>query len=174
MKSRNLVDDYQAVVVGYGINLIVDTVINLFLLITFGLLTNSFVELFVFFTFFTLLRFYCGGFHASTRWRCLIISGALIIIVFLINKWIYQKMTVAFLFIELLSTLLLWTISPIASDNKPLSRSEKGSYSSLTKKILVITQITILFSHKIIAINAGVAVIIVACSSLVELLRKQV
>ena len=108
----------------YSFFLIFSYVIYAFICLSCGLIFHCVLESIIFYFFFSLLRMFTGGFHASTPKKCKYYSviwtmAGLILVRF---HWTNQLITECVL---LISWLVLMVISPVESRNRRLNIREK-------------------------------------------------
>ena len=72
---------------------------------------------------FTLLRKFCGGYHAKKAWYCLIISSVLLVTCTIISSYINYNY--ALVIITMIAMVSLIICSPVDSENRRLSQEEK-------------------------------------------------
>lgn len=109
--------------------------IGLFLLfcITNNLFINGFIIVFTTLT----IRRYAGGYHARKPIVCVCISSFMMIMNLYISlhlKNLYIQCIILFF-----STILLWILSPIDSENRRLDENEKKYSKSIVRKTLCLT-----------------------------------
>ncbi len=96
---------------------------SLLISIIIGILFNRFIEILIFLFIFTTIRKFSGGYHADTYFKCFIIFQIIIIIVILLNKYIYFNNFFNFT-ISLLSYFYIIINSPMQHINNPLNKHE--------------------------------------------------
>lgn len=144
----------------YGLNLLINIVINDITLLAIGLLFRMFWECIIFLTAYKLLRKYCGGFHFSTAVRCYISSCIMCPIVLMCIRYIPFS-TLLWSLPTLCMSALLLVISPVAAANKPLDKEEKTVFGRMARIIviclsvlyIVMTMLNILTVSKAIAMS---------------------
>ena len=65
-------DEDMLVIYKYGIDIIINKLVHIFFICIIGYLYNVLFETVLFLVFYSTLREYSGGFHASTKIRCFI------------------------------------------------------------------------------------------------------
>lgn len=73
-EKKELLNNHDIELVKYGLFLLITHIQYLIICIGFGLIFKCITESIVFFVCFSILRMFCGGFHASTETKCFIIS----------------------------------------------------------------------------------------------------
>ena len=155
----------QAEIVRYGLELLFLKASFFAATMIIGILMRSFWECLVFTLLLSGIRTTAGGFHASTRMKCFIMSMLTFTIVLIILKMvdIYNIILLPLTILALLSAMIIWKFSPIDTENKPL---EEGEYAIFRKKAR-----TMLFFEIGVAITAYLLGLLgVACSVLLALI----
>lgn len=92
---------------------------------------------------FYFLRIYAGGYHASTKLRCWIISTGLILLANICLRYPIHNAKIAF-WVTVLLMVNLYVIAPVETKTKRLSDSERNIYKKRVGVIIVICLIVIL------------------------------
>ena len=83
------------------------------------------------------LRSYAGGYHAKTELRCFIQSILVLVGVFWSIKHV-QEINGIFIFLFVLAGIIIYICSPVADQNKPLSKMEIEIYRKRSRTIVLI------------------------------------
>lgn len=126
-----------------------------------GALFHSITESIVFLIAFVPLRIFAGGIHAKTQVRCYVLSLLTLIIIFVLinqlphNKWIYEMIMIG-------SGFLLFILSPIEEENKPLNGAEFKYYRKKARIILLIELLIQVFAmvSGLFAVYCGISMAI--------------
>lgn len=81
------------------------------------------------------LRSYCGGYHASTNFRCTIISTIILVFVCIFFKNYKEYFCEWYPLVFVLSGILIIRYAPIPDINKPLDESEVDKYKKMSRII---------------------------------------
>ena len=119
-------------VYAYGVELLISTVASLVAVLIIGACFGQFYTALAFLIAFIPIRTYAGGYHAATHLRCfmtlLVVYGLDILLVAFIPKshivWIA-------LIISIISAILVYWLSPIPDENKPISEEKKRNIAKL-------------------------------------------
>ena len=133
-------DDYDVII--FGLEVILSTIFEILGLLMLGLFFNSFLEIIIFIGFFSLLRVNSGGYHASTCFRCFLLSSVLSFSSILTLKntaWLNTPLTLFTLIIS--AIIIIIAYAPIDTPNKPFSSEEFVMYR---KKSLLILSFEVL------------------------------
>lgn len=160
----------------YAIYIILSSAFHMATVIVLGLVFNLLTESLVFYLSFIVIRKFAGGYHAKTPVRCYLFSFASNIIILCLVKWLSSINTLfIFIFIvfELLCVVLILLISPLDTENNPLTGQEKKMYRMLTSiitiLIFIISSLCFFKGYR----NIGSSMICgVVMSALVLLMRK--
>lgn len=169
--QRNNFDLYE-----YAVYIILSSALHIITVITLGLCFNLLVESLVFYLSFIAIRKFAGGYHAKTPVRCYLFSFASNIIILCLVKWLSSINTLfifIFIIFELLCVVLILLISPLDTENNPLTGQEKKMYRMLTSiitiLIFIISSLCFFKGYR----NIGSSMICgVVMSALVLLMRK--
>lgn len=135
-------------VVSFGIELIISSLIGVFIAIVLSLLFKMPLAWIVFFSSFVPIRTTAGGFHSSTHTRCNIVFTIAFLVCITISKYLIIPVyaSVLLLSLSVITTLIL---SPVESKNKPLStkrRKENGLASIIIILVDVLISLTVFLS----------------------------
>ncbi|WP_443716451.1 accessory gene regulator B family protein [Ruminococcus bromii] len=173
-KDEKHTDNYE--LYEYAIYIILSSAFHMATVIVLGLVFNLLTESLVFYLSFIAIRKFAGGYHAKTPVRCYLFSFASNIIILCLVKWLSSINTLfifIFIIFELLCVVLILLISPLDTENNPLTGQEKKMYRMLTSIITIL--IFIISSSCFFKgyINIGSSMICgVVMSALVLLMRK--
>ena len=169
--QKNNFDLYE-----YAVSIILSSAFHVITVITLGLCFNLLVESLVFYFSFIAIRKFAGGYHAKTPVRCYLFSFASNIIILCLVKWLSSINTLfifIFIIFELLCVVLILLISPLDTENNPLTGQEKKMYRMLTSIITILIFIISSLCFFKGYINIGSSMICgVVMSALVLLMRK--
>lgn len=158
--KQKLIDSCYADQVKYGLFLLISHIQYLLICLIFGFIFKCVLESIIFFICFSILRMFCGGFHASTETRCFIISFIAIatstFFIFLFEKHNYWWFLIVLTFISTIITLLL---SPVDNKNKPLTKEEKRKMHKYVFFIIIVySTLIILFFKKFYYLSVSIAI----------------
>lgn len=127
--SNNIITDEDASVYAYGLELILATIVNTFVVCVIGIVMGRFIETILFLASFAILRSFSGGYHASTHVKCLVI----LVVAYMINMvliWMIsvEYMLYASLVLQFISIFLIFKYAPVENENKPLNEEERRNY----------------------------------------------
>lgn len=137
--SNDLIKNEDKEIYEYAANIILSSLIHIATVMILGLCFNLFIESLVFYFSFIAIRKFAGGYHAKTPVRCYLFSFASNIIILCLVKWLSSINTLfifIFIIFELLCVVLILLISPLDTENNPLTGQEKKMYRMLLHYLL--------------------------------------
>lgn len=174
--SNNLIKNEDKEIYEYAFNIILSSLIHIATVMIIGLCFNLFIESLVFYFSFIAIRKFAGGYHAKTPVRCYLFSFASNIIILCLVKWLSSINTLfifIFIIFELLCVVLILLISPLDTENNPLTGQEKKMYRMLTSIVTIFIFIISLLCFFKGYRNIGSSMICgVVMSALLLLMRK--
>ncbi len=132
----NSSDDEKAVY-AYSIEVLLSLFVNLILLLCVAHVVNKKWELLIFIIFFSGLRTYAGGYHAKTHVECMALSMLGFVISALCGMYLRSYGEIVLIFGLLFSLFMVFKLSPVESENKPLSKSERKKYKMISRASVV-------------------------------------
>lgn len=133
-KNCSLPDDMKEVY-QYGIEMTISSILNIILIISISLLVKDFISGIVFLLFFIPLRIYCGGYHATSYFRCNTVFVITYVLVFLIGT---SLSTVFKNYIQVAEVILLLSFIPVLIFS-PVKNKHKKLSDSTAKKCRIIS-----------------------------------
>lgn len=123
--KSNAINQNELNVYAYGIQLlilgIVDWCITFLFMLLIGEIYLSIAYLSVFFT----LRKHCGGYHAETHIRCIVISNTVYVLSVLVSANMqYENFTTLLLVGEIINFIIIYKFSPVEHPNKHIEPIE--------------------------------------------------
>lgn len=101
-----------------------------------GLLLKVFPETVLFLLAFFSLRPYAGGWHASTRGKCTLISYGIVAIALLAFRWMPEAVLFPVTIGQaLIGAAVIWRWAPMENPNKPLDAEEVAHYRRYARMI---------------------------------------
>lgn len=156
----------------YGYTLVLEVMINIIIAIMIGLISGELVSVLLFMVMFIPLRSYCGGYHASKTWMCIILSNVAVAgVVLVVKKFQFAVDYIPLLTAEVIGTAVILLLAPIQSEAKKLSDNEKQVYKKYVRFILIIELVFALIFFLIFKLNKyGLIIIMVHIIQAVSLL----
>ncbi|MDE5936425.1 MAG: accessory gene regulator B family protein, partial [Ruminococcus sp.] len=149
----------------YGFYILMSKIIFITSIIIIGVIFSELVPILLFTLFYTPLRSFAGGIHATTPSRCFVFSLVMLILVAMFNKYIFVSRYILFVFL-ILASIIIILLSPVETANKPLDEIEKNIYGIKTKIIMLIDVIVgvifELFSYEIVLNNVMFAFFVIS------------
>ncbi|WP_342759111.1 accessory gene regulator B family protein [Kineothrix sedimenti] len=156
----------------YGYTLVLEVMINIIIAIIIGLISGELVSVALFMVMFIPLRSYCGGYHASKTWICIILSNIAVAgVVLVVKKFQFPVDFVPLLTAEVIGTAVILLLAPIQSEAKKLSDNEKQVYKKYVRFILIIELVFALIFFLTFKLNKyGLIIVMVHIIQAVSLL----
>ncbi len=127
-------------IVRYGIEIAIMRLIFVVTVLLAGILMKSLLESIIFTISFSLLRQYCGGYHAYKRVNCLISSTATLIAALIITKiaYVHNQIILPIIIIAGVAVIYIFTSAPIDTASKRLDNDECREYGKRAKILAVL------------------------------------
>ena len=138
LAKSNIIKEEDFEVYQFGIESFIMKACHLISYVTIGLLFRRLPELLVFLTAFIPLRECSGGYHAKTPLKCYILSCGTVITFLCLLLFIPVDKTQYSIILAVISSLILFFIVPVETENKPLSDAEVTYYKSKAGFIIII------------------------------------
>lgn len=122
----------------YGIQQGFIIILNILTTILIGCLFDLIIESFIALAVFIPLRSYAGGFHFDNPIICYIVSSFLVLTQLICVKYICLQNSISI--ISVFSSILIFILAPVASQNKPLDEPDTDKNRSIIKKILFVME----------------------------------
>lgn len=135
---ENIIQDKEDIeIYAYGLEVLISSFLSIFSVIIISLFLRMFSGTLIFLTSFIALRIFTGGYHASTHVKCFLI----LIMVYGLNLTMVYMLPNAFIpFVSLtsllLSSVLVFVLSPLEDENKPLDHEEREKYRKISIRVL--------------------------------------
>lgn len=125
MEKHNMIQTDRISIYKYGINQMLNMLLNIVTFLVIGLIFHMTLETIIFTAAYIPLRTYAGGFHAKTPFKCWIVSAVMLIAVLPAIK--YANLYI-FDILALAGIAVIIILSPVEDKNKPLDELEKKVY----------------------------------------------
>lgn len=131
----------------YGLELILSSIINTFLIIALSACTGLAIEMLAFLVFFGILRISAGGYHAPTHFKCLLQYMVISFSSIIFARMMMENTMIIYLIIMscILSAGLVFWLAPVDSNNKQLNNGEIRQFKKRSR-VTVLIQIIILLA----------------------------
>ncbi len=129
-------DKYPLEIYTYGFELIVSSLIEALSILILGILVGDFIETLIFVVYFSLIRFYSGGYHAYTYMRCYLITVIVYLgILLFYNYFLLHFNNAIILFVSgcvwMLSLFLFYKLCPLRNKSKEVNNIQKNKWISI-------------------------------------------
>lgn len=156
----------------YGFEVLIDSVLETALLLIVGMMLNLLLETVVFICAFGFLRKFTGGYHASSKALCVIMSTITCVINVVISD-VMSKFTNFTIVLGGLGTIGICKYAPKAHTNKPLDSDQRIRNRVISRVICVIYVIGMLLMREWLATLCNVLAITLFQVSVLLLGREE-
>ena len=162
----------------YAIYIFLSSLLHCITILLIGYFYNLLIESILFYFSFVLIRKFAGGYHARTHIRCYVSSTISAIVIIAIIKLLILLQEIIYIHLAIIGLsnvciLVIVSMVPLESDNKPLSSNEKYYYRIIAIIMTFIIYFLFIGSEVLkmynisIALSSGIFV-----SSFVLVIRK--
>lgn len=142
----------------YGYTLMIEKIIIFAISVVIALFLDAIWEVFALCITFIPLRVYSGGYHAKSRWRCIVMSGLFVTFGSIGIKLLSQQMDIlTFLVIEIVCICAISRFAPVGTFLKQIAVSEEHYYK---KKVIMISGFELLIG--LLCFHFGVSTMIIS------------
>lgn len=128
--SQNVILEEEADIYTYGYETALSAIIDFVIVLVIGAILHHMLIAFLFFTMFITVRFYTGGFHASTYVKCKATFITILLIVLFCSSIRLSLSAIILIMLQFL--ISVYCLSPIDNVNKPLDKKEKVKYHRIS------------------------------------------
>lgn len=130
--KSNAINRDELNVYAYGIQLLILGIVDWCITFLFMLLIGEIYLSIVYLSVFFVLRKHCGGYHAETHIRCIIISNTVYVLSVLISQNMqYKNFTTLLLVGEIINFIIIYKFSPVEHPNKHIEPIEMARHRKL-------------------------------------------
>ena len=124
----------------FGIETFCSDVVNLMTTAMIGILMGQLWECLIFQVVFISLRSWTGGYHASSEWKCWVLSNVMVAVVLLLSRrlpiWFDSNVG---LFLLFAAAGVILVLAPVENENNPLDADEVKSYKCRVRTVVLIS-----------------------------------
>lgn len=129
-------DKYPLEIYTYGFELIVSSLIEALSILILGILIGNFTETLIFIVYFSLIRFYSGGYHAYAYMKCYLITVIVYLGILLFYNYIlmfFNNIIILFvsIFVWVFSIFLFYKLCPLRDKSKAVNNIQKNKRISI-------------------------------------------
>ncbi len=129
LREQGAISKSETDICKYGLEVFISSALEIASIFAISAFAGNFLETVLFFTAFIPLRIYAGGYHASTKLRCYLLSllvyGAFTFVMHALPNTAYAPLNVLFAAFSLSAVLIA---APIVHKNKSVSDTERKYY----------------------------------------------
>lgn len=137
--DNNIIKDEDKELYEYALGITISALIHILTIVVLGIIFSLLVESIVFYLCFIAIRKFAGGYHAKTAGGCYLFSVLLSVLLLIVLKLSVFNMNdiiaVIVFTASLISLVCIWTMTPLDTENNPLSEKEKSIYRKVTRII---------------------------------------
>lgn len=122
--KNNIIEEKRRKIYAYGLNQLIVYLYNFLTVIIVGWIFGMVWQSIAFTVFYMMIRPYAGGYHARTPKMCYVFSLIMIIAVLFLIK-IIPLNGLLYLLIYAFSSIVIFKLSPVEDENKPLDDIER-------------------------------------------------
>lgn len=123
----------------YGFFMLLSQIFYFIIALIFGIVFHVILESIIFYIAFQFIRRYAGGYHASTETRCEIMSSlSMILCIAAIKMLSIHEFIIPLLIITTVAAAGIFSLCPLDTPEKPLSKEEHKYYRKISWSILLI------------------------------------
>lgn len=123
-------EDYEIYL--FGMEQLLTVIIDFLTAILIGVAFGEVIQTVIFVLSFMILRSYAGGFHASTPFKCYLLTSLTIIAVLSVMKYVEVDLVVL-AGIFLVASMIIWVLAPVDTENKTIDDIEFIVYRRKTR-----------------------------------------
>jgi len=137
--NRGKIEKSDREIYHYGYILLLDGLLDTILLLIFGIIIQEFVLTVFFVLVFTTTRMFSGGYHANTRWQCILVTFVSCFISVEVSQQIVGLFDEKLFFIVgiVICYIIFIVYSPVENANKPLD--EEDIQANKTKSLVLLS-----------------------------------
>jgi len=152
--------------------------ITLIVAVVLGIVLGILMEMTVFFAFLTAGRMSAGGYHASSFWKCIILSILTILAAAITILYCPTPAQIPINVISIIfSVIIVFSFAPVVNQKRPLSAIEvlrfrnRSRISCIVSALLIC--ILVIFSHYVYSFSAALGLGISTISIMVALVQER-
>lgn len=146
LAKNEIIENEEFEIYRYGFETLIYFIVNIGIALFIGIIFDRFIHTIIFLSCYCSLRQFTGGYHARNYTECTLTFVVIYLItIFTANNIDIDKHRYLLILLSILSTFVIYKLSPLEHRNKPLNDNERKNYKRITIKIIgIITSIFIL------------------------------
>lgn len=146
-------------VYSYGIQMAIETVLNVISTLLIGIALGQVVASMIFLAGYSMLRTYAGGFHLETALGCYIASCSLVACILLFSKMFPDEAYWFLIPLTVIAAAVVFILAPVPATHKPLDDEETVHYrkKSRLRLLLVLVAAVVFWAVKQIHLSIVLA-----------------
>lgn len=173
---EGIISDEDKEIVRFGLESMEGNLLGIILTLTVGIIFRHIEDALLLWLCLFPLRKYAGGFHASTRTRCLFLSAGMLLTSFAVFT-AAEHTTVFYGTAAIISGCIIWILAPVGNQSKVLDQLEYREYRKRSRMILAaegaIFSLAMCFQWNIVLRSIGMTLFIVSISLVMGVIKSQ-
>ena len=163
---KKVIDIKNIPVCKYGFEILISTLMGFLLVCLSGIICNEFFSAMIFYAIFVIVRFFTGGYHADTHFKCkatMFFCSFAVILISVIIEDIYSLWIHIFLLASYLISVILF--APIEHKNLPMTeekRKRNRVISIVTSVLLTTVNMSGYYYFKKISLVSSLTLFVIA------------
>ncbi|MBO6243830.1 MAG: accessory gene regulator B family protein [Clostridia bacterium] len=150
--QKNIINENEQEICQYGLEIILSTSVGILLIVLIGIIMHLLVESIVFYSVFVGVRFFTGGYHASSHFTCKLVLSLCCFTVLFISKEFYELFNFGIQsLILLMSFITIYLFAPIEHSDAPVEAKTKIMNRRIS--ILLSLTLSVIISIRYLIIN---------------------
>lgn len=173
--KKNIIVQEEYEIYQFGMEQLIASTFSLISVLIIGIVLDVILESLIFIMAFKAIRECAGGYHASTRLRCYVLSMLTVITVLSVIKYIPLD-TVVLIIMSVLASIIIILLSPVDTENKRIDAIERIYYRRKSMIILwvelIIAMICVIIHYEEGAKCIVVGLLVLAIAQIAENIKK--
>lgn len=145
-----VIDQQDITIYRYGMEVLLLSLLEIGSILCLAIMVGNFFETLVYFISFIPLRLFAGGYHASTRLRCYLLSLCAYVVFTVLLSCFSKEQHLLFsisVFIAIFSVITIFLFAPVIHANRYCEESERIHFGKVSHKIVIFDVIIIFVSY---------------------------
>lgn len=166
--GKGKIAESEAEIYEYGYTLMIEKIIIFIISAVIALILDAIWEVLALCITFIPLRAYSGGYHAKSRWGCMVLSGMFLMLGSVGVSVLSQLINVlAYLFVEVVCIFFTIRFAPVGTKQRQITVSEKSHYKI---RLIVVVYLELLIGLVCIYLDISTMVMSMILSNICNML----
>lgn len=140
--GKKLINESERDIYVYSFEVLISDLVYFMIAFLTALISGTLIETLLFFLGFFSIRRFAGGFHASSYKRChLFFWLNQVMMVILLRITDFSKISILILILYAASLFSVFSLAPIANENKPFTVDEAKRFGLLSRVMIILTAV---------------------------------